>query len=400
MAKRAQIICRLLGCLMLLVGSWWILAPKIGNASEAEIRGRVAPELLLPLPHPDGGVARYMGLRMAVDAVMDVRFQPARGRADPIDVADPAVRRVLDILATGALDRSYETYPSWIRLVSLCRGLGGGALSAAQAGDWKGVQRQIDAEILLWDRLFESDAVVADGIVSGAIETDILQVTLDLAARRDLPAEVAQQFSTRIAAIAQHPLDLQRLLRGEFQLNILAPLVTHRIPDFFRNGVLWTGPGTLDPLATASLVNDGFMEVLHNAGLPESRRSKAMVTRIQQPRREMEALFGNPGLSSPRGLRFRFYMNTGRNTLGSWLAAKPQTQQLLDEDLELRTRREQVLSALAISRFRHPAGRDPDGFQELIAAGLLQAAPMNYATEQSLPFDLGSLFDWAPVPGH
>jgi len=432
MTKRTKVILGLLGGIALLGAGWWAIVPKIGIASEAELRAHVAPELLLPLPHPEGGVERYRQLLQTLDAMPTAaalkslatylqllqaldplptkKRSAASTDASPpapsvyfqsFDVEDPGVRRVLDILARGPLDRSEQTN-GWEELTRFGNGLTAAASAAADAGDWQRVQRGVEAAFLLLDRLASSEVESSDALLTNEVETDVYKMALGLAARSDLPAGPAERLAVHLADERHDPGKQRQVLRGDFQLRVLRTLSNGARG---RAAMPWEYVGSYDPLETITLVNDRFVEMSRNAALPASQWSRMAAARIEQAWAAMPAY--------PRSqarivmLWYRIRMNRVPNSAGlmqvraftyPWGRAStfgvPGMRGLMDQTLYIRTRREQVAAAVAVARFRQRTHREPRNFQELIAAGLLQSVPVDHATEQPLPFDLQALFKW------
>lgn len=405
MTKRTKLIAWLVGVLALGAAGWWALVPRVRTATEAQVRAHVAPELLLPLPHPEGGLQRYEAARQAVQALYgNWRPHVAAAPGPPLDLRDPRVRRVMDILESGPLDRSAEAFDPAAPFYRFVQGLTAAALAAAGQGDWERVRQQMEAAYLLLDRLAASDIVLEQAYYTIVVETTVLKAVLELAARRDLPAALAARCAVLLAVERHSPEQVRQFLRGEFQLRML-----RQIPGFLVDGPgrerPWVPAGNYDPIETAVLMSDKFIETGRNAGLPPSRWSSAAADRIGQLWSEVESKPGGVVSMVAQALSYRIRMNTSHNSLGrmlanfgtSRLATFGNTRLLMTRILEARTRREQVAAAVAVARFRRQQGRDPRDFGELVGVGLLPAAPLDHVKEQPLTFDLKALFEW-PVP--
>lgn len=414
MTKQASIAWCVLGGLVLLV-AWWALVPKIWTATAAEVRGHAQAELLQPLPHPEGGTARFEAILRALDRLPD---QPQRTRdaRPPLDLAEPAVREVIEILRAGPIDRTgvipaqpahpvgsavdandYERYVKFLRVAT---GLRDATLQAANKGDWAEARRHIDASGLLLQRLFESDARLHDRRWSMSIETEVYRAALALAVRRDLPADLAERLSALLAVDRHGPASLMQVLRGEMQYVVL-PRIGLRPISYYE-------AGTYDPLKTTELLGTRFLAMVREAGSPGAERSGDGLNRIWT----LSQLTGNFWMDRPAQrigvLKMhrlshlawpaqRIRLNTARNSIGRVDAQTYPDGNLVDRVRRARTQQDQAMAALAVVRFRHRAGRDPQDFGELVAAGLLRAVPMDHLQNQPLPFDLKTLFEWREV---
>jgi hypothetical protein len=416
MSGQAKIAWLLLTGLVLLAG-WWTLAPKLGTATEAQVRAHVAPELLQPLPHPEGGVERDTALRQIL---VQLPYQPpVRGKMpEPRDLTNPLVSSAVDILRQGALDRS-SGFPAphlehgrpgllasqrgrSAQFVRFVNGLTKGAMQAADQRDWVRVVEHMEAACLLLDRLFESDAIVGDRQWTKSVETSIHRATLALAARGDLPAKAAARLAACLEADRHTATDMLRVLRGEMQLMVL-PLIG-AMPLAGRYDYQ---AGTYDPLETTELLSARFIATARDVGLPAARWS-AGYQRVAPAFPAVPEFPGRFWRNAPYA-RYRelgpqlqwpvdrIRMNTARNSIGRFEAATYLDAGLMARVLSARTGRDQAAAALAVVRFRHRTGRDPQDFAELVAAGLLRTVPMNHALDQPLPFDLQALFQWPQV---
>jgi len=390
----------LLAGALTVLGSWLVITPGIDTATIEEVRAHAAPELLLPLPHPDGGLQRREAVEQALRDLYDWRRGNRRvvaTRWAPLELGDPEVRRVIEILEAGPLDRSVEVQGTRASFITYTRGLTAAALVAADQHDWERVRRQMDAAFLVLDRLTGSDIVLDHPVTTMTVETAVYKAILDLAKHRELPAALATHWSAQLAIERHSPQQVRQFLRGDFQLVKLREIPAFEVGDS-RTPRPWLGTGTYDPLETATLISDSFVELGNNAALPVSRWSNSASERIRQ--------LQNAANPQPAGLlsmlwlelTYRARANNSTNTLGRMLAGFGYTTPLMNSILKARTRREQVAAALATARFRQRKGRDPAGFDELIEAGLLQSIPQDHARERPQAFDLKALFEW-PAPG-
>lgn len=413
MAKQATIAWCVLGGLALLAG-WWGLVPKIGTATEAEVRAHVAPGLLQPLHRPEGGVARFEALQDALDRLGNPRVRARQG--PPLDPAHPVVKEVIEILRAGPIDRT-EDIPAprrythaamqaidsgrHSRFLNFANGINATALRSAGEGDWVAAARHMEASCLLLDRLFESDVRLQQRYGTMSIETALHRAMLSLAAR-EMPAAVAEQLSALLVKERHGPASLSQVLRGEMQYVVL-PWIGYgpRLPY---------AAGTYEPLETAELLGARFLAMIRDAGLPAAQRSADISWQAQQ--RAQDSLTGMHWFMDPSPRRFptsvpyltwpaqRIRLNTTRNSIGrAEVVAYPAGNPIAAMQRS-RTMQDQVATALAVVRFRHRAGRDPRDFMELVAAGLLRAVPMDHARDLPQDFDLQALFQWPTARGN
>lgn len=403
MAKQSIVACGVLGAVLLLAG-WWALVPKIGRATESEVRAHVAPELLQPLPHPEGGVARFDALLRAIDELP----APKNWREErvPLDLDSAVVSDVIEILRAGSIDRiRHDAEQQWVpfswqvlytsglysALTRISNGLARGALQAADTGDWARSWQHMEALGLLLDRLFESDARLQERRGTTAIEMNAYRAALALASHRDLPANSAEQLSAMLVKDRHDPASLLPVLQGEMQRLLLGRIGVQPISEY--------AAGTYEPLETAELLSARFLTMAREAGLSEAKRSVLTFSEAEARRSELSVYRRSgptrPGLAERSSLRWpvrRIRLNTARNSIGRTDAAAYPDGNLMQRMLEARSLQDQAAAALAVVRFRQSAARDPKDFAELVAAGLLRAVPMNHAQERPLPFDLNALF--------
>lgn len=403
MAKQPVVAWCLLGGVVLLAG-WWGLVPKIGTATEAEVRAHVAPELLQPLPHPEGGVARVEAL---LQAAGKLPREPKNWREPRVtlDLDNAAVREVIDILRTGPIDRVRDKqqpvplyywqvlYPSelYTPLTRISNGLAGAALRAAEQRDWARARQHMEASCLLLDRLLDSDLLLQERYATMTyIERKVYVTTLALAAHRDLPVSLAEHLSVLLVKDRHDPASLLRVLRGEMQQVLLGRIGAGPISQYQA--------GTYDPLDTAELLSARFLQMARESGLPAARRFGLTPDEARARRSELgwyrdSARPGWREYSSPLTWPLRrIRLNTAHNSIGRTDAAAYPDWNLMQHILRARSLQDQVAAALALVRFRQRAGRDPKDFAELVAVGLLRAVPMDHAEERPLPFDLNALF--------
>jgi hypothetical protein len=137
------------------------------------------------------------------------------------------------------------------------------------------------------------------------------------------------------------------------------------------------------------------------AGLPAGRRSGLTPTEAWVRQSELEPdrwVISNSRVrrDSDSYLTWplrRIRLNTARNSIGRIDAAAYPDGDVMNGMLQARSMQDRVASALAVVRFRQRAGRDPRDYAELVATGLLRAAPMDHRTDTPLPFDLKALFE-------
>jgi hypothetical protein len=420
MTKRTKIIAGLVAGLALPLSLCWALFPKIRTATEAQVRAHAAPELLLPLPRPEGGQRRFEAAR---EAMLDLfgkwpqsRPRNAAASGGPLDLQDPQVRRVIDILAAGPLDRSTEWPASPGLPITTVRPIasshpissahfikfGGGLIDAAQVaaeqGDWQRAGQQMEAAYLLLDRLTASDIVVDHFFYTVQVETAIDKAVLKLAASSAMPATLAARLAT-LQSVERHGQEqVQRVLRGEFQLRKLGQIQAFPLND--PGGARpWVPLGTYDPIETVALISDSFVETGRNAGLPASRRSSAATDRIRRLASSVQLDSRSEVFLVVHAIFDELQLNISRNAMGRRLASFAVPEWVVTRMRTAQTRRDQVAAALAVVRFRQRTGRDPQGFDELVTMGLLAAVPLDHAREQPLAFDLKALFQWpAPPP--
>jgi hypothetical protein len=420
MKKRTRIIAGLLVGLALPVSLYLALFPKIRTATEAQVRAHASPELLLPLPNPEGGQQRFEAARQAM-LDLSGKWQQGRPRnaaasGGPLDLQDPRVRRVIDILAAGPLDRSTEwpASPGWpimssrpiasshpfssAQFIKFGDGLIAAAQVAAEQGDWQRVGQQMEAAYLLLDRLTASDIAVDQFFYTVAVETAVDKAVLKLSASSGLPATLAARLAT-LQSVERHSQEqVQRVLRGEFQLRKLGQI--QAFPLNYSGGARpWVSMGTYDPIETVALISDSFVEAGRNAGLPASRRSSAATDRIRRLAGSVQLNSRSEVFLVVHAIFNELRLNISRNAMGRRLASYDDPGWVTTRVRAAQTRREQVAAALAVVRFRQRTGRDPHGFDELVTMGLLAAVPLDHAREQPLAFDLAALFQWpAPPP--
>lgn len=407
MARQSIIWWALLGGLVLLAG-WWGLVPKIGTATVAEVRAHVAPELLQPLPRPEGGVARLEALRRALDS-LPVESEQWRSRRNlpPLDLSYPAVGEIFEILSTGPLDRVRDVplHPGPInawrgtlesglsRAWRLTNILAEAALRAADEGDWARARQHMEAYGLLLDRLFESDALLQDRRGTISTEMHVYRTTRNLAVRREMPASLAERLTAMFVKDRHDPASLLRVLQGEMQLMLLGRIGERPVSPY--------AAGTYDPLETAELLSARFLQMVREAGSPAARRTELSFVEALARQSELEPyrwVISNSNAYRDRSspltwpLR-RIRLNTTRNSIGRMDAAAYPDGGLMDRMLDARNQQDQVAAALAVVRFRHRAGRDPRDFAELVATGLLRAVPIDHRTDTPLPFNLQALFE-------
>lgn len=403
MSKRSRIIAGWIAGLALAGGLHWALFPKIRTTTVAELRAYVAPELLLPLPQVAANRQRHEVVQQALRELLG-NWRPATprnaARVGPLDLRVPQVRRVLDMLEAGPLERPDELasvpqpgpqLPSW-QLVRFTSGLAAAALEAARQHDWERAGRQIEAASLLLDRMAESDVVLPQSRYTLGAEDTVHGTILELAASNP-PASLGGRLAALLSVERHGPEQVRRILRSEFQLRMFPELQAY---PFAYSGPTrrWVPLGSYDPLETVTLISDRFVEAGGNAGLPASRRSTAAADRIQR-------LAGGPQLdSSSMTLQLldaacdSLRLNISGNAMGRRLARSVDPEWMWPRMNAVQTRREQVAAALAVVRFRQRTGREPRGFDELVAAQLLPAVPRDHATGAPLAFDLQQLFQW------
>lgn len=385
----------LCGALVVLVG-WWALAPRIQTADEAVVRWRIAPELLAPLPHPEGGRERAEALRGALQGLWAKAGN--RSRTWRYDLADPQVGAVIAILREGELDRAGVDVGWSVLWSSLAQGLATMAREQARTGDWTHAGQQMEAAFLLLDRLVGSNASMFDQAWIIRIESDLYVAVLDLASL-DPPEVTARLLAAQLEPDRHSPESFLRYLGGAMQFDVLPWLADL---DPAPTAVF---AGNYDPFETAGLISDSFMEAARNVGLPASQRSTVVAGRIAT------VALMSPGYSRcstdpPDAPRWscdlgdalgrswhRIRMNTTRNSIGRELASWLDSWHRLDPILQVRSLQDQAAAAVAVSRFRQSARRNPADFGELIAAGLLLAVPLDRSTQQPLHFDLRALFE-------
>jgi hypothetical protein len=426
MKLRTKIACLLLAGFVVAAG-WWTLVPKIHTATPAEVRPHVAPELLEPVLRPAGGGARFAAYLQALQPLLDRRPRErpqALAYRATFQVADPEVRRVLDILREGPLDRSAATSDQQAVTSRLMDGLANAAADAAALRDWPAVRAQLEAAYLLLDCLSAGDVTFENRTWTTQFDATLNRTVLTLAANRELPGALAGQLLALAAVDRYGVAGLRDVLRGEFQQRVLehAPGFLREDSTPLRSSSLrsWFGAGTYDPVDTALLLSDAFVEAARNAGRPTSQWTNAAAQRIEHESAVLEAnsvqFFVRDRRHSamrlletvrvPRGSYWpgpvdyvarRVRLNTGRNTLGAWFAWPYNPGRMLVRNLAAQTTQDKIVAALAVSQFRQRNGRDPQGFDELIATGLLRTPPLDHASGQPLPFDLQALFEW-PAP--
>jgi len=396
MTKPVRIICWLMGGGALALLYWWVLVPGIHTASLAEVRAHVAPELLQPLPHPDGGAERYEALRTALEPL--VKRRPADPEValkyQPVfRLDDPEVQQAMDVMNSGSLDRTGIAFEQQAPVHTLVAGLVAVAMQEAEEGHWPALVQQMDAAWLVLDRQAECDASIDDRTSTLSMQARLKRASLQLAQRPDLPIAVAEHLAMLNARNINDPGSIRRVLAGEMQYEQLK-----WIPDYWAKasgGERWVPSGTYDPLETAGLFSDMYLEAIRNAALPVSLWSHdALKDRPPafplswEP--EKNALQG-----AIRAAWMRIRMNTTANSLGRQTAAVvPVDYVLMRRVLQARTTQDQVAAALAVSRFRHAFGRDPGNFEELVTAGYLPALPRNHVKDEPREFDLQKLFEW------
>lgn len=403
MALRSKAAWILLAAAAMLAG-WWTLVPRLGQATDAEVRARFAPELLQPIAHPADGRERYEEMLGLLAAFQKPRFADRR----PLDAGDPAVRRILAVLEQGPLDRSGAGPNEQFQLPDFGADLLGGVPALAAEGRWQAVEAQMAAGCLLLDRLFESDASQWDRLYSMRLEEQLLRAALALAARGDLPADLAGRLSRQLVVERNSAASLMQVFRAEIQ----------------SRGFQWLAArpqqvyaGTYDPLDTAGLLSAGLLEVAGSAGRPPPRAQDPWASAnpgaflpgvyLMELSGHLQPLAGPvPGaLVWPARARGtwrddlhwvvnRIRMNTSRNSYGRLVADQMTHSAMIRRIPTERSLRDQVAAALAVVIFRSRFHRDPRGFDELLVAGLLEAAPRNHERDQPLPFDLQSLFRW------
>ncbi len=399
MEKRTAIAWCVLGGLVLLAG-WWGLVPKIGTATEAEVRAHVAPELLQPLPHPAGGVARFDALQQAVGKFPEQSRRRSTASVK-LDLDNPIVTGVIDILREGPIERTQDipvqSEPfGWqygfdseldASLLRLANSLTDTASRAAKKGDWTRVRQHMEASCLLLDRLLESDVRVHDRRWTMVIESKVYQTALALAARRDMPAALAERLSTLLVKDRHDSANLLRVLQGEMQLLLLGRIGVRPVSYY--------AAGTYDPLETAELISSRFLRMARDAGLPTASRSSAAFN--QELARRSQLTGDGWYWSRQRGFPYsvpylmwpveRIRLNTSDNSIGLTDAAAYPDGNLMDGILLRRTQQDHVAAALALVRFRQGAAREPRDFDELVATGLLRAVPMDHRQEQPMSFN-------------
>lgn len=408
MTRQSIIWWGLLAGLVALMG-WWGLVPKIGTATQAEVRAHIAPELLQPLPRPDGGVARFEAMRRALDSLPP---EPVLGRPrrnlPQLALTNPVVGEVMDILGAGPIDRAREVQPlpgpinawqniSQSRLYTsvrrLANDLAGTATSAADMGDWARARQHMEASCLLLDRLFESDARLEDRRWTIAIELIVYRSAFNLAVRPDMPAGLAERLAVLLVKDRHDPASLLRVLQGEMQLLLLVRMGEQPASSY--------AAGTYDPLETAELLSTRFLEMVREAGLPAARQSGLSNFEVLVRQSELSPyrmVISNSSAYRDRDsyltwpLR-RIRLNTAHNSIGRIDAAAYPDGNLMNRMQEARSLQDQVAAVLAVVRFRQRAGRDPRDYAELVTTGLLRAAPMDHRTDTPLSFDLKALFE-------
>jgi hypothetical protein len=156
----------------------------------------------------------------------------------------------------------------------------------------------------------------------------------------------------------------------------------------------WYGSGSYDPVATAGLFSDQYVAAARNAGLPVGSWSGAAAgptSSLMKEKRWSESLV----VTALQAAWQRIRMIITPNSQGILFADMFDINtMLMNRVLHARTTQDQVSAALAVSIFRRRSGRDPHGFDELVASGLLPAAPRNHLLDQPQAFDLPRLFEW------
>src|SRR5262249_51336589 len=89
---------------------------------------------------------------------------------------------------------------------------------------------------------------------------------LAFAARRDLPAGLAERLSALLLVDRHSPARLMQLLRGEMQ-HVLLRRIGVKPQSYYH-------AGTYDPLETAELFSSRFLTMVRDAGAPGTRRSR------------------------------------------------------------------------------------------------------------------------------
>jgi hypothetical protein len=215
-----------------------------------------------------------------------------------------------------------------------------------------------------------------------------------LAARRDLPVDLAERMSVLLVPDRHDPASLMQVLRGEMQYVVL-PRIGVAPSSFYL-------AGTYDPIETTKLLSTRFLATLREAGAPGARQSGDVLSRI---RAQNQLTPGFWMIESAQRIQMhpqshlawpaqRIRLNTARNSIGRVDVETYGDAELLDRMQRARTVRDQVAAALAVVRFRYRAGRDPRSYGELVATGLLRAVPRDYLRNEPLPFDLNALFAW------
>jgi hypothetical protein len=377
-----------LGSALVLLAGWWALVPRIQTADPAEVRLHIAPELLLPLPHPEGGRERALALRKALeDSRLTNRIGP--DKAWRYDLADPQVSAIDAILRAGPLDRAYaDNGISFFLVARLADGLTTVAREQARAGQWRDAGRQMEAAFRLLDRMVESNGGMYDQAWTVTLEKTVFAAALDLAGL-DPPEDTARLLSVLLESDRHGPDSFMQFLRGAMQFSVLPWLADFEGDDGPTKAAF---AGNYDPIDTARLVSDLFLEQARNVGVPASQRSTVVAERLSVPS------YWNPGYSDDlvRAVVWswrRIRLNTTHNSIGKMQVAALGGWDMLDAILRTRTLQAQATAAVAVTRFRRSAGRDPGNFDELIAAGLMQAAPLDHFSGQPLPFDLRALFE-------
>ena len=372
-----------------LLGTAWFLSPRFHTASEDEVREHIASRWLEPLSHPPGGRERYVALHQGLEALTS-GSQVRPPAPLPLDLADPAVAAVVEIVRRGPLDPTDQPDLRLSRLRVLTSGLADAALKRARSGDWVGVERQMNAAFLVLDRLLQCSQTIPDRGVTLNMEADLHAAVVQLAARGDLPEQLAGQLAAMVMADRHRPEDIERVLRGEMQLHWVGALATFRDQDS-GDPLMWVAAGNYDPLETAELFSQLLDEIAGNAALPVSRWSHDVATRFEpiMPYRPFRRASLREQVQWPW---IRLRMATTHNSIGRYLIANsPLPRAILEPMLHAQTARDKAAAALAVRRFAARTGRDPVGFEELIAAGLLDAAPVFHVIDRPLPFNLASL---------
>jgi hypothetical protein len=369
---------------LVLAGLWWVLAPRIETATEDEVRARIAPELLEPLPRPPGGAERYAALLNAAAGMVDAKADSAAD-ARMVDVQDPRVAEIIELLRQGPLDRIDARPGRLASLPDLANGLTRQARMDADAGRWSRADDQMAAAFLLLDRLADSDAGFLECTATLRVEEIVYRTTFHLAVREDLPDTSARKLTEWLVADRHEPADVMRVLRGEMQRFLVSAIARSQAGNS-GEPLIWAPSGSYDPLDTAALFSEIFLEAARNSNLPVSSWSHGVADRLglSGPRSPISGAFWRvPRMWESSRIRMALTHNSIGHELLSSYAMPP-----VGSILRLRTMQDQIAAVLAIRRFRNDAGRDPRDFEELLAAGLLQAVPMDHRRGKPLTFNV------------